>query len=659
TADDVLLFEEGKHYRLWEKLGSHPVTIDGVPGTYFALWAPNAEKVSVLGEWNDWAPGATPLRPHGSSGIWEGFVPGIARGALYKYHLRSRYQEHEAEKADPFALLHEAPPQTASVVWDLDYLWNDRRWMEERRARQAATAPMSIYEVHLGSWRRVPENGRRSLRYRELAPGLASYARSLGVTHVEMMPVMEHPFYGSWGYQTTGYFAPTARQGKPQDFMHLVDSLHENGIGVILDWVPSHFPDDPHGLAFFDGTYLFEHADPRKGFHPDWHSLIYNYGRPEVRSFLISSALFWLEKYHADGLRVDAVASMLYLDYSRKDGEWIPNEYGGRENLQAIKFLRQLNEAVHEAFPEVVVIAEESTSWPMVSRPIHLGGLGFDMKWDMGWMHDTLRYLARSSVYRRFHHNEMTFRMLYAFQEHFVLALSHDEVVHGKRSLADKMPGDAWQKFANQRLLFAYMVAMPGRKHFFMGMEFGQWREWNHDDQLQWELLPEPLHAGLKLWIEDLNRLYQSCPALYELDQAEEGFAWIDCNDSEQSVLTLLRQGAPGRPFVAITLNFTPIGRLDYRLGVPVGGTWTEALNSDGKEYGGSGMGNYGGVTAEAVEFHGRPFSLSISLPPLGAVIFVGPPRPEPVDDLRESTEPVAIDTPATDLATETPAAPK
>ena len=630
TPDDVYLFLEGTHYRLWEKLGSHPLSIDGVPGTYFAVWAPNAASVSVIGDWNEWNDQATPLRARGKSGIWEGFAPGVGRGALYKYRIRSRYQDHVADKADPFAVLQEAAPETTSVVWELDYDWDDAEWMSSRGERQNDAAPMAIYEIHLGSWRRVPENGQRSLKYRELAPGLAHYARSLGVTHVEMMPVMEHPFYGSWGYQVTGFFAPTARQGRPQDFMHLVDTLHQNEVGVILDWVPSHFPDDPHGLAFFDGTYLFEHADPRKGLHPDWHTLIWNYGRPEVRSFLISNALFWIERYHAEGLRVDAVASMLYLDYSRKDGAWIANEYGGRENLQAIRFLKQLNEAVHQQFPHVVMIAEESTSWPMVTRPVHLGGLGFDLKWDMGWMHDTLRFLARPPIYRRFHHNEMTFRMLYAFHERFVLALSHDEVVHGKRSLPDKMPGDEWQKFANLRLLFGYMYALPGRKHFFMGMEFGQWREWDHDGQLQWELLAQPLHAGLKLWIEDLNRFYRTEPALTALDGTSEGFEWIDCSDNEQSVLSLLRVGRYGQPYVAIVLNFTPVARLDYKIGVPVAGEWREALNGNAKDYGGTGLGNYGGVKTAESEYHGRPFSVSISLPPLGVVIFVGPPRPEP-----------------------------
>ncbi len=645
TPDDVYLFLEGTHYRLWEKLGSHPLSIDGVPGTYFAVWAPNAASVSVIGDWNEWNDQATPLRARGKSGIWEGFAPGVGRGALYKYRIRSRYQDHVADKADPFAVLQEAAPETTSVVWELDYDWDDAEWMSSRGERQNDAAPMAIYEIHLGSWRRVPENGQRSLKYRELAPGLAHYARSLGVTHVEMMPVMEHPFYGSWGYQVTGFFAPTARQGRPQDFMHLVDTLHQNEVGVILDWVPSHFPDDPHGLAFFDGTYLFEHADPRKGLHPDWHTLIWNYGRPEVRSFLISNALFWIERFHADGLRVDAVASMLYLDYSRKDGAWIANEYGGRENLQAIRFLKQLNEAVHQQFPHVVMIAEESTSWPMVTRPVHLGGLGFDLKWDMGWMHDTLRFLARPPIYRRFHHNEMTFRMLYAFHERFVLALSHDEVVHGKRSLPDKMPGDEWQKFANLRLLFGYMYALPGRKHFFMGMEFGQWREWDHDGQLQWELLAQPLHAGLKLWIEDLNRFYRTEPALTALDGTSEGFEWIDCSDNEQSVLSLLRVGRYGQPYVAIVLNFTPVARLDYKIGVPVAGLWREALNGNAKDYGGTGLGNYGGVQTAESEYHGRPFSVSISLPPLGVVIFVGPPRPEP--------PPVTQQVPAEQLPTE------
>ncbi|MBK8232449.1 MAG: 1,4-alpha-glucan branching protein GlgB [Candidatus Eisenbacteria bacterium] len=639
SQDDIYLFREGTHYRLWEKLGSHLVSIDGVRGVYFAIWAPNATEVSVVGDWNEWKPGAHPLRPLKRSGIWEGFIPGVQKGAVYKYHLRSRFQEEPIEKADPFAHLQEMPPQTASVVWDLDFQWTDQEWMAGRAKRQSSTAPMSIYELHLGSWRRVPENGRRSLRYRELAPGLAHYVQSLGFTHVELLPIMEHPFFGSWGYQTTGYFAPSARQGRPQDFMHLVDVLHQHGIGVILDWVPSHFPDDPHGLSRFDGTYLFEHADPRQGFHPDWNTLIWNYGRPEVRSFLISSALFWLGQFHADGIRVDAVASMLYLDYSRKHGEWVANEYGGRENLQAIRFLRQMNEAIHKEFAGTVTIAEESTSWPMVSRPTHLGGLGFDMKWDMGWMHDTLRYLARGPVHRKFHHNEMTFRLLYAFQEHFVLALSHDEVVHGKYSLPEKMPGDDWQKFANLRLLFGYMFAQPGRKHIFMGLEFGQRREWNHDDQLDWDLLQEPLHDGLKRWVGDVNRLYAEQPALHELDDDPDGFEWIDCNDSEQSVLTLLRKGNPGAPYVVVAINFTPIARLGYRVGVPERGFWREALNSNAREYGGTGMGNQGGFESEPEPFHGREQSLLLTLPPLGVVFFVGPDRPE-----REMAPPPTLD---------------
>jgi 1,4-alpha-glucan branching enzyme len=473
TADDLYLFNEGTHYRLFEKLGAHPLAVDGVAGTYFAVWAPNAQQVAVIGDFNQWDKASHPLRPRGESGVWEGFIAGVGPGTLYKYHIASRWHGYQVDKADPLAFFHERPPRTASIVWPLEYAWGDQEWMAQRQRRNSLKAPMSIYEVHLGSWRRVPEEGGRFLTYRELAPRLAEHVRRLGFTHVELLPVMEHPFYGSWGYQTTGYFAPTSRYGTPQDFMYLIDVLHQHGIGVILDWVPSHFPTDAHGLGYFDGTHLYEHADMRKGLHPDWNSFIFNYGRNEVRSFLLSSALFWLEKYHADGLRVDAVASMLYLDYSRRAGEWIPNQYGGRENLEAIAFLRRLNEEVYKTFPDVQTIAEESTAWPMVSRPTYVGGLGFGLKWDMGWMHDTLSYMARDPIYRQYHHNLLTFRMLYAFHENFVLPLSHDEVVHGKGSLLGKMPGDDWQKFANLRLLYGYMYTQPGKKLLFMGGEFG------------------------------------------------------------------------------------------------------------------------------------------------------------------------------------------
>ncbi|GAB4239335.1 MAG: 1,4-alpha-glucan branching protein GlgB [Acidobacteriota bacterium] len=624
TEDDLYLFNEGTHFCVYEKLGAHVMEVDGKPGTYFAVWAPNAEQVSVIGDFNEWTPGRHPLRVRGSSGIWEGFIPGIGKGTLYKYHIRSRLNSYETQKADPYGFYAEVPPRSASVVWDLAYEWKDGEWMQERVRRNALDAPMSIYEVHLGSWMRVPEEGNRPLTYRELAPRLAEYVNRLGFTHVEFLPVMEHPFGGSWGYQVTGYFAPTSRYGTPQDFMHLVDYLHQAGIGVILDWVPSHFTTDGHGLGLFDGTHLYEHADPRKGFHPDWGSYIFNYGRNEVRCFLISSALFWLDRYHVDGLRVDAVASMLYLDYSRKDGEWIPNEYGGNENLEAISLLRRMNEEVYRRHPGVQTIAEESTAWPMVSRPTYLGGLGFGLKWDMGWMHDTLLYMSKDPIYRKFHHNNLTFRMLYAFQENFVLPLSHDEVVHGKGSLIAKMPGDDWQKFANLRTLFGYMYAQPGKKLLFMGGEFGQWNEWYYDTSLDWHLLQYPYHSGLQRWMQDLNRFYREEPALHVRDFDPGGFAWIDCNDSENSVLSLLRYGHDARRPVAAVFNFTPVPRFDYRVGVPVEGIWDEVLNSDASCYGGSGLGNCGRVEARPEPFHGRPFSLELTLPPL-SVLFLRP----------------------------------
>ena len=555
TDDDLYLFNEGNHYRLYHKLGAHGLKDKGVAGTYFAVWAPDAEQVWVIGDFNGWDKGSHPLAHRAQSGIWEGFIPGLGPGALYKYHVASKYGAYRVDKADPFAFAFEGPPRTASIVWDLDYAWEDGDWMAQRFRANALDAPQSVYEVHLGSWRRVPEEDNRFLTYRELAPLLADHVQRLGFTHVEFLPVMEHPFYGSWGYQTTGYFAPTSRYGTPQDFMFLVDYLHQHGIGVILDWVPSHFPADEHGLGFFDGTHLYEHADPRQGFHPDWNSAIFNYGRNEVRSFLISSALFWLEHYHADGLRVDAVASMLYLDYSRKEGEWMPNQYGGRENLEAIAFLRQFNTEVYKNFPDVQTMAEESTAWPMVSRPIYVGGLGFGLKWDMGWMHDTLKYMAVDPVFRKYHHNTLTFRMLYAFQENFVLPLSHDEVVYGKGSLLAKMPGDDWQKFANLRLLFGYMYAQPGKKLLFMGGEFGQWSEWNHEASLDWHLLDEPRHAALQRWVEDLNRVYRQEPALFTQDFTPAGFEWIDCNDVMQSVITFLRKGREGELMLVVATS--------------------------------------------------------------------------------------------------------
>jgi 1,4-alpha-glucan branching enzyme len=621
---DFHLFNEGTHYRAYRKLGSHPTrAADGTAGVSFAVWAPNAARVSVMGDFNGWNRDAHPLVARGSSGIWEGFVPGLGRGDTYKYHVVSRIGGFRVDKADPYAVHHETPPRTGSKVWDLDYAWGDVEWMKARKAKNSLDAPMSIYEVHLGSWMRVPEDGNRSLSYRELAPKLADYVGQMGFTHVELMPVMEHPFYGSWGYQITGYFAPTSRYGTPQDFMFLIDTLHQAGIGVILDWVPSHFPTDEHGLAYFDGTHLYEHADPRKGHHKDWDSYIFNYGRHEVDSFLRSNALYWLDEYHADGLRVDAVASMLYLDYSRAEGEWVPNEFGGRENLEAIALLRRFNECVFQEHDDVQTIAEESTSWPMVSRPVYVGGLGFGMKWDMGWMHDTLEYMARDPIYRKYHHNALTFRMMYAFAENFVLPLSHDEVVHGKGSLLGKMPGDDWQKRANLRLLLGYMYAQPGKKLLFMGDEFGQGVEWNHDASLEWHLLETEGHAGIQRWVRDLNRLHRDRAALHERDCVPVGFEWIDCNDSDHSLLSLIRWSRAGDP-VVVVLNFTPQPRVNYRVGVPRGGFWHEILNSDAVEYGGSGWGNLGGVEASPVGTHGRPYALTVTLPPLAAVFFAG-----------------------------------
>ncbi len=624
SNDDLFLFNEGSHYRLYEKLGAHPTVADGVEGTCFAVWAPNAKQVSVTGEFNGWDKSSHPLSPKGQSGIWEGFIPGAAKGTIYKYYLVSHRRGYRVEKADPFALYAETPPRTASVVWDLDYAWRDQQWMEKRRTHNALDAPISVYEVHLGSWRRVPEKGNRHLSYRELGPRLTDYLKQLGFTHVEFLPVMEHPFYGSWGYQTTGYFAPTSRYGTPEDFMYLVDYLHQHDIGVILDWVPSHFPNDEHGLGYFDGTHLYEHSDPRQGIHPDWNSFIFNYSRHEVRSFLLSSALFWLDKYHVDGLRVDAVASMLYLDYGRKEGEWIPNKYGGRENLEAIAFLRRFNEAVYQESPGVQTIAEESTAWPIVSRPTYLGGLGFGLKWDMGWMHDTLEYMTKDPIYRKYHHNNLTFRLIYAFFENFVLPLSHDEVVHGKGSLLGKMPGDDWQKFANLRLLVGYMYAQPGKKLMFMGAEFGQWLEWAHDESLEWHLLQYLPHSGLQRWVSDLNQFYRGQPALYELDFEQAGFEWIDCNDIEHSAVSLIRKGRSSNNLLVVVCNFTPTTHSNYRIGVPQPGLWTELLNSDAKDYGGSGQGNLGAVEAAPIPLHGRPYSLTITLPPL-ATVFLGP----------------------------------
>jgi len=617
TGHDLYLFREGTHSRLYEKLGAH---VFG-DGTQFAVWAPNAASVAVVGDFNGWDPRAHPM--HGSdAGVWTAKVPAAKQGSLYKFHVVSKDGNYRADKADPYALRCEQAPRTGSIVWKLDYEWNDAEWMKNRHRANALDAPCSVYELHLGSWRRDPADPRRILSFREIAPMLADYVKRMGFTHVELMPVMEHPFYGSWGYQCTGYFAPSSRYGTPQDFMYFVDVLHQNGIGVILDWVPSHFPWDEHGLGFFDGTHLYEHSDPRQGHHPDWASAIFNYGRNEVRAFLSSSAHFWLERYHADGLRVDAVASMLYLDYGRKQGEWIPNRFGGRENLDAIDFLRFLNETLYRDFPDIQTIAEESTAWPQVSRPNYVGGLGFGMKWNMGWMHDTLGYFKRDAVYRKHHHDELTFSLWYAFHENFVLPLSHDEVVHGKSSLIGRMPGDAWQQFANLRLLFGYMWTHPGKKLLFMGCEFGQRREWTHEDSLEWHVLDlDPRHEGVQRWVADLNRVYRENPSLYAKDFSNEGFRWVNRGDWEQSALSFLRQDSNSPP-VLVVCNFTPMPRHNYRVGVPRGGRWRELLNSDASYYGGSGMGNQGGVDAQPMPYEDFGQSLTLTLPPLAVLFF-------------------------------------
>jgi len=620
TDHDIYLFREGTHGRLHENLGCH-LDPNG-EGARFAVWAPNADTISVIGEWNDWSPGTDSLAPRpDGSGIWEGRVANARAGQAYKYRIRSRTGTEVPDKCDPFGFYCEHPPATGSRIWQLDYEWGDGEWMASRAARNRLEAPLSIYEVHLGSWRRKPDGS--FLGYREIAHELADYVLQTGFTHVELLPVTEHPFYGSWGYQTTAYFAPSARYGTPQDFMYLVDYLHRKGIGVILDWVPSHFPSDGHALAFFDGTHLYEHEDPRQGFHPEWGSAIFNYGRHEVRAFLLSSALFWLEHYHIDGLRVDAVASMLYLDYGRKDGEWIPNRYGGKENLDAIEFLRVLNEAVYRDYPDTVTIAEESTAWPMVSRPTYLGGLGFGMKWNMGWMHDSLAYLREDPLFRRYHHDRLTFSLWYAFNENFVLPLSHDEVVHGKGSLINKMPGDLWQQFANLRTLYGYMWTHPGKKLLFMGGEFGQRAEWAHDGQLDWSALQYDEHASLQRWVSDLNRLYREHPAMHALDHASEGFEWIDCTDAQASVIAYLRKPrSSADATLLVVCNFTPVPRTNYAVGVPGGGIWHEVLNSDARLYGGGGWGNLGGVEAAPVGAHGRSHSLSLTLPALSVLVF-------------------------------------
>ncbi len=619
---DLHLLAEGSHFRTWEKLGAHlGASPDGI-GVHFAVWAPNAKTVSVIGEFNGWDADAHPMRFHPEAGVWETFVPGVRQGALYKYRVCANGSAYVADKADPYGFAADCRPETASKVWELDgYGWGDLDWSQTRQSRHGLASPVSTYEVHLGSWMRVPEEDNRWLTYREMAPRLAAYVTEMGYTHVELLPVMEHPFDGSWGYQTIGYFSPTSRFGSPHDFMFLVDHLHQCGIGVILDWVPAHFPRDEHGLAYFDGTHLYEHADPRQGEQPEWSTNVFNFGRREVRNFLLSYALFWLEKYHIDGLRVDAVASMLYLDYSRKDGEWIPNQYGGRENLDAVAFVKQLNELVHREFPGVMMIAEESTAWPMVSRPVYAGGLGFEFKWNMGWMHDMLEYMSVDPLYRSYHHNRITFSMMYAHTENFVLPFSHDEVVHGKGSMIGKMPGDDWRKFANLRLLFGFMFTHPGKKLLFMGNDFGQWAEWNHDKSLDWHLLDQPAHSGLRRWVRDLNTAYRGNPSLHEMDHDPKGFEWVDCGDHQQSTISFLRRGVDGKSILFCACNFTPVPRMNYRLGAPEGGHWKEILNSDATLYGGSGHGNQGGVEASPTPLHDRPFSLTLCLPPLGMVV--------------------------------------
>ena len=616
TDQDIYLFREGTNGRLYDELGASML---GESGARFAVWAPNAAAVSVIGDWNGWdARSDTLAERSDSSGVWEGIAPHAKRGQTYKYRIESRINGYCVEKADPFAILSELPPATASRLWSLEYTWHDGAWMGARAARNGLAAPMSIYELHVGSWRR--KDG-RFLSYRELAPQLGDYLTELGFTHVELMPITEHPFYGSWGYQTTGYFAPTSRYGTPQDLMYLIDELHGRGIGVILDWVPSHFPSDQHGLGYFDGTHLFEHADRRQGFHPEWNSEIFNFGRNEVRSFLVSSALFWFEKYHIDGIRVDGVASMLYLDYARKEGEWIPNRFGGRENLEAIQFLRILNLAVYRDYPDVAMIAEESTAWPMVSRPTEMGGLGFGLKWNMGWMHDTLSYFKQDPIHRKYHQGALTFSLIYAFNENFVLPLSHDEVVYGKGSLVGKMSGDDWQKFANLRALFGYMWGHPGKKLLFMGGEFGQRREWTHDGELEWWVSDLPWHAGVKRLTADLNRVYRSEPALYQLDFSPDGFEWVDADNSDMSIIAFLRKSSSSGPPVLVVCNFTPVPRANFSIGVPARGTWRELINTDARDYGGSGWGNLGAVESVPVGSHGRLESITVNLPPLSTLM--------------------------------------
>jgi 1,4-alpha-glucan branching enzyme len=619
---DLHLLGEGRHWRSYEKLGAHVRTVSGVTGVNFAVWAPNSESVSVVGDFNGWDRRKHAMRKHIPGGVWELFIPDLTLGTLYKYSVKAR-GGRVAEKCDPYAFAAEVPPRTANKVARLtDYKWNDHDWIAARQKADQYKAPMSVYEVHLGSWKKdYTDGGCRWLNYRDLAHQLVDYCREMGYTHLELMPVSEHPFTGSWGYQTVGYYAATSRYGSPEDFMYFVDHCHQNGIGVLIDWVPAHFPKDGHGLDHFDGTALYEHADPRQGEHPDWGTKIFNYGRNEVRNFLTSNALFWLDRYHIDGLRVDAVASMLYLDYSRNEGEWIPNMYGGRENLEAISFLKEFNEQVHLQFPGVMTVAEESTAWGGVSRPTYLGGLGFSLKWNMGWMNDTLRYFRHEPIHRQYHHDELTFSLIYAFTENFVLPFSHDEVVHGKGALLDQMPGDLWQKFANLRLLYSYMWTHPGKKLQFMGCEIGQWNEWNADHQIQWELLEWDTHKGVQRLMRDLNALYRREKSLHEVDFEFTGFEWIDCHNYQDSILAYVRRAAEPSDFTIAIVNFTPVVRRNYRLGVPEGGWYQEVFNSDSEYYGGSNVGNFPGVMAEASESHGRPYSIQLTLPPLSVVV--------------------------------------
>lgn len=620
TDFDINLFKGGKHYRLYDKLGSHIIEVDGKTGTYFAVWAPSAKNVSVIGDFNGWDSDVHQLNVRwDESGIWEGFIPKIGKGEKYKYKIQSHNNDIWTEKADPFARLCEHPPKTASIVWSEEYQWKDTDWMGYRKEKNGLDRPYSVYEVHIGSWKRDKSNN--VLSYKELAKELVSYVKEMGYTHVEFMPIMEYPYDPSWGYQLTGYFAPTSRFGTPEEFKMLVDAFHQNDIGVILDWVPSHFPEDAHGLGYFDGSHLYEHPDRRKGYHPDWKSLIFNYGRNEVRAFLISNALFWLEQFHADGLRVDAVASMLYLDYSREDGEWEPNMYGNNENLEAMSFIRELNQEVHASFEGAVqTIAEESTAFSGVSRPVEYGGLGFGMKWMMGWMHDTLEYFKKEPIYRKHHQNDLTFSMTYAFTENFMLPFSHDEVVYGKQSLVYRMPGDEWQRFANLRLLFGYMFTHPGTNLMFMGGEFGQTSEWNFQNSLDWHLLQYELHSGVQQFVKDLNLLYKNAPALYEKQFSEEGFEWIDYGDHENSVLTYIRKGHDTKNDLIIACNFTPVVRENYRIGMPKKGKLKEVLNSDNVKYGGTGLVNKN-IKTSAKEWHGQKKSIEITIPPLGVVI--------------------------------------